>query len=115
MTDDLKLIITQSGLAENKVQELMSNFSTAFNEARALVDSSKDIIVTSEDQIEEMSKAREARLKLKNLRVTVENTRKELKEQSLREGKAIDVAANIIKALIAPVEEHLEKQEQFLK
>jgi hypothetical protein len=43
----------------------------------------------------------------------LKKTRKDLKEQSLREGKAIDGMANIIKALIIPIEEHLEKQEKF--
>jgi hypothetical protein len=61
----------------------------------------------------QITNARTTRLKLKNIRVEVEKTRKDLKEQSLREGKAIDGMANIIKALIIPIEEHLEKQEKF--
>lgn len=111
--NELQLVVQDSGLPENKVQELMAQFSEDFNAARKVVQESRDIVVTSEDQVEEMQKARAARLTLKTIRVTVENTRKRLKEQSLREGKAIDGAANIIKALIVPVEEHLEKQEKF--
>ena len=60
-----------------------------------------------------MQKARELRLKLKNVRISVDKTRKQLKEQALREGRAIDGMANIIKALVVPAEQYLEKQEKF--
>ena len=59
--------------------------------------------------------ARTARLELKRLRVDAENTRKSLKEDSLRMGKAIDGANNILLALIVPIEqslEEIEKQEE---
>lgn len=111
--NQLQVIVEQSGLEQNKVQELLSHFGTDFNEARQVAEASKGIVVTSEDQIEQMAEARKARLSLQKIRVRVEHTRKELKEQALREGKAIDGAANIIKAIIVPIEEHLEKQEKF--
>jgi hypothetical protein len=38
-----------------------------------------------------------------------------LKEQALREGKAVDGIANVLKALIVPLEEHLDKQERFVE
>lgn len=117
MTDtknnQLQVIVEESGLEENKVQELLSHFGTDFKEAQELATKSRGINVTSEDQKKEMAEARTARLKLREVRIRVEKTRQELKEDSLRVGKAIDGAANIIKALIAPVEEHLEKQEKF--
>lgn len=115
MTDQNQIVavIEQSDLPKPKVQALMEVFAPAFQEARGLVELAKDIKVTDENDIETMQLAREKRLALKEIRVTVEKTRKELKEQSLREGRAIDGAANIIKALIVPVEEHLEQQEKF--
>jgi hypothetical protein len=61
----------------------------------------------------EMKKAKEYRIRLKNLRVNAEKTRKDLKEESLRKGKAIDGVANIIKYLIEPIENYLEDQEKF--
>ena len=112
-TNQLQVIVEQSGLEQNKVQELLSHFGTDFNEARQVAEASKGIVVTAEDQIEQMAEARKARLSLQKIRVRVEHTRKQLKEQALREGKAIDGAANIIKAIIIPIEEHLEKQEKF--
>jgi hypothetical protein len=59
--------------------------------------------------------AREGRLFLKEKRVFIEKTRKDLKEQSLREGKAIDGIANVLKALIEPIEKYLEQQEKFIE
>ena len=59
--------------------------------------------------------ARTGRLELKNIRVAAEKKRKELKEDSLRMGKAIDGANNILLALIVPIEkglEDIEKQEE---
>lgn len=111
--NELQVIVEESGLAGNKVEELLSHFGADFKEARELANASKGIIVTDENQKKEMFEARTARLKLREVRIRVEKTRQELKEDSLRVGKAIDGAANIIKALIVPVEEHLEKQEKF--
>jgi len=56
--------------------------------------------------------ARAARLELKGLRVAAEKKRKELKEDSLRMGRAIDGANNILKAIIIPLEKSLEDIEK---
>ncbi len=56
--------------------------------------------------------ARTARLELKNLRVAAEKKRKELKEDSLRMGKAIDGANNILLSVIVPIERSLEDIEK---
>lgn len=108
-----ELTVVARDLEPTQVEVLMSNFGTAYSEAKELATGATDLVVTEENQTDLMSEARKKRLSLKNVRVEVENTRKKLKEQSLREGKAIDGMANIIKALIVPVEEHLEKQEKF--
>lgn len=112
-TNQLQIITNQAGLAEDKSKQLLVSFSDLFNDARQTVKFAKDIVVTDASQVIEMEKARNTRLELKNIRVQVEKNRKDLKEQSLREGKAIDGIANVIKALIVPVEEYLENQEKF--
>ena len=109
-----ELVVVAHNLPETKVQGLLNSYADSFSKAKEVVQRARDIKVTREDQVEEMQKARKVRLELKDIRVHVENTRVELKEQSLREGKAIDGMANIIKALIVPVEEYLEKQEKFI-
>ncbi len=114
-SNELVIVAKQSGLEENKIGFLMSKFGEPFKSAMGIIQHARDINVTSEDQKDEIEQAGIARKELKKLRCDVENTRKELKEQSLREGRAIDGMANIIKAVIVPVEEALEKQEKFVQ
>jgi hypothetical protein len=115
MTDnkDLVLIAQKSGLEKSKTEILLSKFGGYFQEAKSIASEAKEIVVTDENDIATMAEAKEKRLNLKRIRVEADKTRKELKEQSLREGRAIDGIANVIKALIVPVEEHLEAQEKY--
>jgi hypothetical protein len=76
-------------------------------------DASLAIVVEDESQTDLMSAAREMRLALRRERLRVENTRKTLKESSLRTGQAIDAVAKLLKDEIEPVEKHLEAQEKF--
>lgn len=110
---DLQVVGEQNGLEATKLETLLSKFSKSYADAKELASDAHAIIVTEESQTELMLSARAKRLALKNIRVEVEKTRIALKEQSLREGKAIDGMSNIIKALIVPVEEYLENQEKF--
>jgi septal ring factor EnvC (AmiA/AmiB activator) len=57
---------------------------------------------------------REARLTIKGKRVEVEKTRKELKEESLAYGRAVDAEAKRISAALEPIEDHLTKQEKAI-
>jgi hypothetical protein len=112
--EEQELVVVAHNLPENKVQGLLSSYKESMAKAKEIVSRARQIVVTSEDQVEEMQLARKTRLELKDVRCHVENIRVELKEQSLREGKAIDGMANIIKAIIVPVEEYLEKQEKYV-
>ena len=111
--NELAIITESAGLETTQAQTLLDSFSNLFKEAKGWEDKAKTINVTDISQTEQMKQAREARIALKGIRVNAENKRKELKEKSLREGKAIDGIANVIKALVVPIEEHLEKQEKF--
>jgi len=113
MTNQLVQVVEQSGLEKSKTEILLSKFGGYFQEAKSIANEAKGITVSNEDDTETMAIAREKRLELKNIRVEADKTRKQLKEQSLREGRAIDGIANVIKALIVPVEEHLEIQEKY--
>ncbi len=115
MMNQLAKAAEDTGLGGNKAKELMDNFSVFFENATQLETLAMGITVTDEAQKGDIAKAREMRLKLKQIRVETEKKRKELKEQFIREGKAVDGVANIIKALIVPAEEHLEKQEKFVE
>lgn len=115
INNELIIAVREAKLEPSKVESLLTSFSKDFQEAKIVASEAKSIIVTDESQKDLMKKARESRLKLRDIRVNVEKTRVSLKEQSLRESKAIDGMANIIKALIIPVEQHLEKQEKYLE
>lgn len=112
-TNALILQIDQNNLEPEARKNLLEQFQPFFEQAQEWDTKAKALVVTKVEQIAEMKQAREARLILKDIRVNVEKTRKTLKEDSLRTGKAIDGIANVIKFLIEPIEEHLEKQEKF--
>lgn len=111
--NELAVIVDQSGLEQTKANFVLEKFQDYFKIASEWEAKAKTLTVTDESQIAEMKMAREARLFLKEKRIEVEKSRKELKEQSLREGKAIDGIANVLKALIEPTEKYLETQEKF--
>jgi hypothetical protein len=115
MANDNELVTyaRENNLEETRVNALLADFGGPFQEAQKLILDIHKLKVTSEDQTEQMATARQCRLQLKEIRVEAEHIRKRVKEQALREGKAIDGMANIIKAMIVPAEEFLEQQEKF--
>lgn len=108
-------IVKTSGLEQTKADFILQKFQDYFHIAADWEMKAKALVVTNPGQIAEMKMAREGRLFLKGKRVEIERSRKELKEQSLREGRAIDGIANVLKALIEPTEEYLERQERFVE
>lgn len=112
---DLITVAKDTGLDEERITSLANSFNPLFEEAKQWVANAKKIVVTSVDQVEEMQNAREARLELKRIRLKVENTRKSMKEDIVRRGKAIDGIANVVKFLIEPTEKYLADQENYVK
>lgn len=115
MDNQLEVIIKESGLEQTKAQYILENFQSYFQLASEWEAKAKMIVVTRPDQKADMEMARVGRLMLKEKRVALENSRKKLKEEALREGKAIDGIANVLKALIVPIEEYLDQQEHFVE
>lgn len=113
--NELALIIEKSGLEEQSSKTLQETFLPFYEQALEWNEKAKTIKVTDATQLTEMKQAGEARKALKAVRVNVEKRRKELKEDSLKTGKAIDSVANLLKALIEPTEEYLQEQEDFAK
>lgn len=112
-TNAIVLHIEQNGLEADTAKSLKESFMPFFEKAEEWKQKADALVVNDVSQVNEMKQAREARLALKSIRVEVENTRKKLKEDSLRKGKAIDGIANVIKYLIEPIEESLEQKEKF--
>lgn len=114
-TNELAALVEQSGLEIETAKSLQKTFLPFYEKALEWNEKAKAIKVTEATQLTEMKQAREARLALKDVRVNVDKRRKELKEDSLKKGKAIDGVANLLKSLIEPTEEYLQQQEDFAK
>lgn len=111
--NQLQVILDEQGVAQDNARQLIAAFGAPFEEAGVILADYRTIEVTQEDQFDLMAEARSKRLALKEVRVGVEKKRKELKEDSLRTGRAIDSVARFVKEAIEPAEEYLELQEKF--
>jgi len=106
-------VVRNSGLDTTKAQILLEKFNGYFEIAASWEAKAAMLQITSIDQVADMKTAREGRLFLKDKRVSVEKTRKALKETSLRESQTIDAIARILTNLITPIEQDLEDKERF--
>jgi hypothetical protein len=111
----IKLIVAQSNVTEETKALLEDRFSGFLSQTQEWSERAKLLVVTSDEQIEDMAKARAARLALKAIRGEANRTRESLKEDSLRYGQAVQAVYNLIEGQIKPIEEHLQLQEDFSK
>lgn len=114
MTNELVQVIEGSGLEVATANYIKEQFIPFFDKAIEWRQKAEALVVTDISQTREMKMAREARLALKEIRVSADKTRKQLKEDSLRYGKAVQGVYNLIEYLIAPIEKHLQEQEDFV-
>jgi hypothetical protein len=113
MSKELQVILTEQSVTGQSTKSLIEAFGAPFTEAGEILQTYQDIVVTDESQVDLMASAKEKRLTLKRIRTGVESKRKELKEDSLKTGRAIDSVARYIKDNIEPAEKYLELQEKF--
>jgi len=113
--DKLELIIKESKLEKTKADYILEKFKDYFSIASEWEKKAKTIKVVNENQIADMKMARIGRLELRQKRIDVENSRKKLKEDCIREGKTIEGIANVLKGLIIPIEKYLDNQEHFIE
>lgn len=109
----LALIVAETGLEKETANMIVARFVQFMEQIAEWETKAKALVVTDVAQIEEMKQAREARLILKNIRVDADKVRKELKEDSLRYGRAVQSVYNAIESRITPIEDHLMNQEKF--
>lgn len=114
-SNELVLFIEKSEVAGEQKKTLLDSFSKFFEQTEEWKAKAETLVITSVEQKDDMKLAREARLALKNIRVSTEHKRKEMKEESLRTGQTIDAIAKIITNQIVPIEAHLEQQEKFIE
>jgi len=112
-TNEIIKVIEESGVEQSTALTLQNSFNPFFEQANEWALKAKSLVVTDISQTREMKMAREARLALKEIRVKADKTRKSLKEDSLRYGKAVQGVYAVIEYLITPIEKYLEEQENF--
>lgn len=107
--------IELSGLDTQKAEILQSKFGNMVETVELWKKRSSTLIITDESQKTEIEMAKQAYKLIKTVRIDVEKTRKSLKEDSLKEGKAIDLIAKTLTEQVAPLEEELEAKAKFVE
>jgi hypothetical protein len=108
-------VVQTVGIEVDAAASLQMSFRPLFDEARKVLERSRGINVTSAEQSLEIKLARECRLALRRIRVEGDKTRKALKEDSLRRGRAIDGFFNVLLHLTETEEKRLDEQEKFVE
>ena len=88
-------------------------FADILTAAKAQVEQSKKIVVTDPTDVDGIKQSREYRLALRKLRTTGENKRKELKEDILRAGRALDGMQAVLEQVCVTEEKRLLAQEEI--
>lgn len=112
-SNKLEVILKQQEVSKADMTKLVEAFGGPFDEAGDIIANYKTIKVSDENDTDTMAEAREKRLILKRARTTVENNRKELKADIVKQGRAIDSVARFVKEEIEPAEAYLESQEKY--
>ena len=108
--DDLKLPVSKTW------QDLILNefeFEQYQAEAEEWKKKAEELVITDASQLKEMKLADDGRKVLQKIRTSIEKKRKELKEKSLQEGKAIDAIAKRLTSLVEPIERILEDKAKY--
>lgn len=113
INNELAVVVSESAVDTEIQQMLIERFTPFLEQASDWKQKAESLVVTDISQTREMKMAREARLALREIRLAADKTRKELKEDSLRYGRAVQGVYNVIEAVISPIEKHLEEQEKF--
>jgi DNA repair exonuclease SbcCD ATPase subunit len=111
--NNLKQITSESGLDKARSQILLDSFSDYFQIAEDWTKKADALVITSVEQKAEMKMADEGRKYVKSVLVKIEKTRKDLKDDSLKEGRAIDNAARTLKELFEPIRDKLTEKAEY--
>jgi hypothetical protein len=106
---DLAKVDAETSLEPAEAKSLGEKYDTFYNEIVRL----RGIAASLRNPETDGKLARETRLGLKRIRCNVETLRKTLKDGLIREGKAIDGYANVIKFMCEPAESALESIEKY--
>ena len=112
-SNELLPLISETGVNENTQNLLMERFTPFLLQAKEWREKAFALVVNDISQTDEMKMAREGRLAIRRVRLDADAVRKELKEDSNRYNKAVQGVYNMIEAICASIEDHLEQQEKF--
>lgn len=113
MKAQFNLVITETSLDESIQKMLLDRFTPFLEQTAEWKEKAEALVVTDISQTREMKMAREGRLALREIRIKADKLRKELKEDSLLYGRAVQGVYNVIESNISPIEKYLERQEKF--
>ncbi len=104
-------VITQT---EEYIEKALKQYTVTDAEIAKLNDKYMSLKINGQEDVKGYRVVRSARMEIKGKRIDVEKKRKELKEESLKFGKAVDGEAKRITALLLPIETHLTEQEKTI-
>ncbi len=107
--------IKSAQLEHDTEATLLERFIPFEEQAKEWMQKAVSITVTDANQTKEMALAREARLGLRQIRISVDKTHKALKEDIIKKGRVLDKIKNTLTDLIEPIEDYLQEQEDFIK
>ncbi len=109
--DDLPFedVFRTTGINHQMQSVIEDGFTQAYKQAASYAQAASRIHVKGEDDEKSMLAAAGIHKKVRELRLSVEKTRKSLKDESLRTGQAIDAAARKIKGVVVPVETAMQE------
>lgn len=94
------------------VSRELKRFSVSDSAIAKMAEDYLPLKINGVDDANGLKTVHKARMVVKGLRVEVEKTRKFLKEDSVKYGRAVDAEARRITALLEPIESHLEREEE---
>jgi hypothetical protein len=110
---ELQLIIKANALPDDLGNVIQEKFSGAFAQLDEWKTKADGLVITSEDQVQEIALANDGRKTLQKIRTSLEKTRVELKAPYLNMGRAIDAVCKALTERIAPIEEDLKTKAEY--
>jgi len=112
---EIEKIIEQNGLAGEEGTLLVQEFTSVELTVKEWKEKAFSIVVADKTQVTEMQMAKIVCKKFSEMRLNIEQRRKEIGDPAFRKYKAINAIAKYYQALIEPIEKHLKLQADFLK
>jgi len=105
--------IQEASVNESRAVVIKSSFMPIFEQLRDIESQARVIVVTDAAQLDEMETAEKLRLKLVKIRTGSARLKDDLKEEGLREGRAIQAIHNAAEAISKVIERHCKEQATF--